>query len=235
LNAPLHIASALLAGLLCMAAHAQESGLRPARDTELRIGVGAEYRPFSKPIAPLLNRNLRVLGDMEWRADENATRTKMVNLTGGLRYKVSDLLRLGTEYRHSFRGRDRKNVGRMEVNARLSATRGRTDLKYTASFQRYSTPLKLDRNLMRHKLSVEHDIRKFKLDPVLSVESFTALHYTGNLFIGMRYELGTEANLDDKKTKTLDVAVRYDRETNIPEPVQRWMLVVAVKGSFKKK
>lgn len=235
MKAPLHIIGTVLAGLLCFTVQAQESGLRPERDTELRIGVGADYRPFSKPIAPLLNRNLRVLGELEWRADENATRTKMVNLSGGLRYKVSDLLRLGTEYRHSFRGPDRKNVGRMDLNARFSVTRGRTDLKYTVSFQRYNTPLKLDRNLLRNKLSVEHDIRKFKLDPVLSVETFTALHYTGNLFIGMRYELGTEMNLDDRKTKTLDVAVRYDRETNIPEPVHRWMLVMAVKGSFKKK
>lgn len=235
MNARAHIAGALLAGLLGQAAMAQESALRPGRDAELRIGAGVDYRPFSKPVAPLLNRNLRVLGELEWRADENATRTKMVNLSGAARYKVSDLLRLGAEYRHSFRGPDRRNVGRTELNARLSTSHGRTDLKYTVSFQRYSTPLKLDRNLLRNKLAVEHDFRKFKLDPELSVEVFTALHYTGNRYIGLRYELGSEVDLDDKKQKTLEMAVRYDRETNIPEPVRRWMLVLAVKGSFKKK
>ena len=116
MNARTHIAVALLAGLLGQAAMAQESALRPGRDAELRIGVGADYRPFNKPVAPLLNRNLRVLGELEWRADENATRTKMVNLSGAARYKVSDLLRLGAEYRHSFRGPDRRNVGRMDLN-----------------------------------------------------------------------------------------------------------------------
>lgn len=229
----------LLACLSCTSLAAQESPLRPVRDAELRISAGAEYKPFAKKSGEVherqFYRKFRLLGEVEWRAGENFSRTKMVNLTGGLRYKVNDFLRLGAEYRYSFRDRTRSNVQRLDLNARLQAKKDRTSLKYGIRWQHEFTPPGLDRTLLRNKLAIGYNIPKFKLDPEFSAEAFTALYYKGNRFTGMRYELGTEVALDKKKKGTLELAVRYDREMNVKEPDHRWMLVLAFQGSYKKK
>ena len=124
---------------------------------------------------------------------------------------------------------------RIDLNARLKLDKDRTGIKYSVSYQHEFTPPELDRTVLRNKLSIGYDIPKFKLDPEFSAEAFTALYHKGDRFIGMRYELGTEVALDKKKKGTLELAVRYDRETNVKEPVHCWMVVLAFQGSYKKK
>ena len=229
-----------MAGLLCLSAAAQEPPtLQPTQDGELRIGFGAEYKPFAKasdqPYERQFYRKFRLLGEVEWRANENFVQSKMLNVTGGLRYKLTDFLRLGAEYRYSFRDRYHSNVQRLGLSARFQQKKDRTEVGYTLSYQHYFILPKLDRDLLRNKVTIGYNIPNFKLDPRFAIESFTALYNEGNRFIGMRYELGTEVALDKKKKGTLELAVRYDRETNVKEPVHRWILVLAFERSYKKK
>jgi hypothetical protein len=89
--------------------------------------------------------------------------------------------------------------------------------------------------VLRNRLAVEYNIPHWKLDPHISAEAFSGLHYTGNSLVGMRYEFGTDVALDKKKDHTLDLAIRHDREINEDDPQYRWIFVVGYDLELKKK
>lgn len=234
--------SVLLVPLLCAAAalHAQDKPmLHPSTDAELWLSAGVEWKPFAKKSGQAYERKFfrrfRVLGELGYRGNENLTSSKLLYGMAGARYRLTDFLRLAAEYRYNVRDKYRSNSHRLDVQALITAKHGRVDLDYRPSFQHdFVAPVRY-RTLFRNRLSVEYDIPRNKLDPHVSVESFTALHYTGNRLIGLRYEAGTTLPLDKKKRNTLDLAVRYDREQNLPGPKYRWIFALSYRFEVKKK
>lgn len=233
----------LLCGLLLPVAaglRAQERPLlKPSNDTELWVSAGVEWKPFAKRSGQAYERKFyrrfRVIGELGYRGNENLTSSKLMYTIAGARYRFTDFFRLGMEYRYNIRDRYTSNSHRVDVQALLTAKWDHFDLDYRPSFQHdFVAPVRY-RTLLRNRMAVEYDIPKWKLDPHVSVESFTALHHTGDRLIGLRYEVGTDITLDKKKRNGVDLAVRYDRELGLPSPKYRWIFAIGYRYEVKKK
>ncbi|MBP8824631.1 MAG: DUF2490 domain-containing protein [Flavobacteriales bacterium] len=240
MNALRHSLALLLSLALVGNAHAQrEADLRPGNDAQLWLSAGTEFKPFRKPEGQITQtaffRKLRATGELESRFSENASRFRQFNITGGLFYPITKYLRVGSEYRYSFRDRYTTNKSRMDAQLRLKWKTGRLDGNFRCVWQHSFEDVTGLRTELRNRLGLEYDFRQWKLDPVVNVETFTALHYTGNRMVGMRYDLGTKLNLDKDKKNTLEVTLRHDREINRKEPDHEWILALAYEFDFKKK
>jgi hypothetical protein len=232
----------LLAVLLGAVAgvRAQEKPLlKPSTDAELWLSAGVEWKPFAKKSGQVYERKFykrfRILGELGYRGNENLTSSKLVYTMAGVRYRITDFLRLGAEYRYNVRDKYTSNSHRVDVQALITAKHGRFDLDYRPSFQHdFVAPVRY-RTLLRNRLALAYDIPGFKLDPHLSVETFTALHYTGDRLIGLRYEAGTSVTLDKKKRNSVDLAVRYDREQGLTSAKYRWIFAIGYQFTVKKR
>lgn len=217
----------------------RESTSLPERDAQLWFSTGVQLKPLRKKGAKdeqsRFFRDLQATGELGWKFNENASQLKQFNIDAGLRYPVLGFLRVGAEYRYSMRDRYTANRHRLDLQLWLKHKVGRLKADYRFEYEHsFREPRKL-RTLLRNRIGLTYDIRKWKLDPFASAESFTALHYTGNRMIGIRYDLGTEMNLDKKKSTSLEVALRHDREMGVKRPVHSWILVLAVETSWKRK
>lgn len=234
-----HILLAVATVAIFGPAVAQKSEVpKPVMDGQLWLSAGADFKPFRKKSGavsqPRFFRNLRMKGELDVRLDENATHAKQVNLNAGAKYPVTSFMNVGAEYRYSIRP-EQMNRNRIDLQLWLKWKKDRTSLDYRFEYEHAFIPVENLRTALRNRLTVEYNIPKWKPDPHISAESFTGLHYTGNRLVGMRYELGTEVNLDKKKDRTLGLAVRYDQELNIARPEHAWILVIAFEHSFRKK
>ncbi len=235
-----HSLAVLLAATAWATASAQrEADLRPVNDAQLWLSAGAEFKPFRKPEGQLTQaaffRKLRATGDLDLRLDENASQFKQLNATVGLFYPLTKSLRVGSEYRYSLRDRYTTNKSRADLQARIKWKTGRMDGNFRSVYQHSFGPATSRGTILRNRLGLEYDIRKWKLDPIVSVEAFTALHYSGNNLVGMRYDLGTKLNLDKAKKNTLEVTFRLDQELDRILPDHEWVLALGYEFDFKKK
>lgn len=234
-----HILLTIVASALIGPAVAQKSEVaKPEVDGQLWIGAGVDFKPFRKKSGnvsqPRFFRNLRMSSELDVRLDNNATHAKQINLNAGAKYPVASFMNVGAEYRYSIRP-EQTNRNRIDLQLWLKWKKDRFRTDYRFEYEHAFLPAWKLRTLLRNRFGIEYNIPKWKFDPRVSAESFTALHYTGNRVVGMRYELGTDVNLDKKKGRTLGLAVRYDQELNIPWPENAWILVIAFEHSFKKK
>lgn len=234
----------LLVGLMALAtagaSMAQgESTSVPQQDAQLWFSTGVQLKPLRKKGAkgqqPRFFRDLQAKGELGWKFNDNVSRLKQLNLDAGLRYPVTDFMRVGAEYRYSIRDRYTTNRHRIDLQFWLKHKVGRLKANYRFEYEHSFREARKLRTLLRNRLGLTYDIPKWKLDPFLSAESFTALHYTGNRLVGMRYDLGTEMNLDKKKNTALEVAIRHDREIGRKRPEHAWILVLALETSWKRK
>ena len=225
--------------LACITSHAQEEPLlRPSTDSELWLSAGVEVKPFKKksgqPYEHKFFKRFRALGELGYRGNENLTSSKLFYSVVGARYRLSKLLRFGLEHRFNIRDRYTTNTHRVDGEVRLSGEKDRISVDYRAIFQHeFVIPIRY-RDILRNRVSVEYNIPGWKFDPHLSLETFTAMHYTGNRLIGLRYEAGTTVALDKKKKNTLDLGVRYDREQNLNALKYRWIFVLAYETSWNR-
>ena len=228
-----------MASAIVGSAMAQEGGVaEPEVDGQLWLSAGANFKPFRKKSGnvsqPRFFRNLRMAGELGWKLDDNATRTKQVNLNAGAKYPLTSFMSVGAEYRYSIRP-EKDNRSRIDLQMWLKWKKDRVRADYRFEYERTFIPEWKLRTLLRNRVGIEYNFPKWKFDPRVSVETFTGMHYTGNSLVGVRYELGTEVNLNKKKNRTLGLAVRYDRELNTSWPEHAWILVIGFEHSFKKK
>lgn len=232
------VALLLAFGVMGPAWAQHESNSLPLQDAQLWFSTGTQLKPFRKKGAkgeqPKFFREFTVTGELGWKFNENVSHLNQFNIDAGFRYPLTDFLRVGTEYRYSMRDRYTTNRHRMALQLRAQHKFGRLKTNYRFAYQHsFREPRKL-RTLLRNRIVLAYDIPKWKLDPFVRVESFTALHYTGNRLDAMRFDLGTDMNLN-KKRNTLEVAVRHDRELNQKLPEHAWILVLGLDTSWKKK
>jgi hypothetical protein len=148
---------------------------------------------------------------------------------------LADFMKVGAEYRYTIRDRYTSNSSRIDLQLWLDWKKDRVSLDTRTEYEHDFIAVTKLRTVLRNRLGVEYNIPHWKLDPHASAEAFTALHYDGNRLVAMRYELGTDLDLDKKKKRTLGLAVRYDRELNVASPEYRWIFVVSFEHAFRKK
>jgi hypothetical protein len=219
--------------VVAMSLRAQDRPLlRPNADAELWLSIGTEVKPFKKKSGQVYEhkfyKRFRVLGELGYRGNENLTSSKLTYTVLGFNYRLLKFLRVGAEHRYNFRDRYTSNSHRMDVNARLGKELGRWAGDYRVILQHEFIPPIRYRTLVRNRLAIEYNIPKWRFDPQVTVETFTALHHTGDRLIGLRYGVGTTFPLDEKgKHHVLDLAVRHDREQNMPDLSYRWIWSLA--------
>lgn len=219
----------LIASLLALCTlwgMAQESQLSPRQEEELwlSVGVGGRLPKFMKDLLGEQYKKFKVSGEFGYRSADNFFAGRQLYGDASLRYKVSDLLSFGAEYRYAYRtdDADRQRLG---FQAYLGHTIGRLDLGYRLTFQRaYEIP-DLTRDQVRNRISVDYNFPKWKLDPEFSVEFFTDVNDPrGWNHIGTRWKLGTKWT--PWKGHSFGPAIVYDRDAMVAWPVNRliWSL-----------
>lgn len=216
-------------------ANAQErSTLRADLDQQSWLGVKVEGRPFKEPsrlYIPQVFKRLRAFGEVGYRSGENLGGARQIFLEGGMRYKVFDWLRVGMEHRHSFRGPTRKDRDRTTLFAVSRTSLGRFTVDHRLRLQHEYRPRGAERDQIRNRFGIAYDIRKWKLDPEVSVEFFTLAHYQGWAHIGTRYTLGTAWRI--AKGHEIDMAVIHDREHGVFAPTHRFIYSVGYTLSLR--
>jgi hypothetical protein len=227
--------------LCSLAARAQDGGtLKPATHGELWLSTTLSYKPFAKKGEKAKDsgpfyRKLPVIAELGWRNRLDPLANKMCYGTLGTKYKVFDFLKVGAEYRYTVNDRYDPNESRLSLPLWLEWNKDRVTFTHRFTYQHDFIPVTKVRTVLRNRLAVEYNIPHWKLDPHISAEAFSGLHYTGNSLVGMRYEFGTDVALDKKKDHTLDLAIRHDREINEDDPQYRWIFVVGYDLELKKK
>jgi len=216
--------------LFALEAGAQEaSPLVPRQAAEFWISSSVTVKPFSKKSGQVYERKFfkrfRASGELGYRGNENLTDSKLLYAVLGLRYRFNKHLRVMLENRYNMRGPESRNSFRQDVQVDLTTEVGRFGLGYRFTGQPEYSDVAEYRDILRNRVDLEYNTRKFPVDPYVAAESFTAMHYTGNLLIGMRYTLGANWNLDNGRS--LDAGVRHDREINLYDALYRWIFAVS--------
>lgn len=235
-----HIACAVLAIACCGPLRAQDLlPLHPATHGELWLSAAAEYKPFTKKSGEVYERKFyrkfRLTGELGWRSNLDPYSSKLGYGSLGTKYRLLDFMKVGAEYRYTVRDKYTSNSSRIDLQLWLNWKKDRVSLDTRTEYEHDFIRVVKLRTVLRNRVAIEYNIPHWKLDPHLSAEAFNAFHYDGNKLIAMRYEAGTDVDLDKKKRRTLGLAVRYDREVNVAAPGYRWIFVVSFEHAFKKK
>ena len=212
----------LFLALLPLVAAAQEPPLKAALREELWISVGARGRApqFLKEALGDHYKRIRLSAEGGYRSADNFFAGRQLYLDLGGRYKVTDLLGLGVEYRYANRGEQQPDRQRIGLQAFLEHALDRWDIDYRFTWQREFREEGLTRTQLRNRVGVGYNFPKWKLDPEFSVEFFTGTDTRyGWDHIGTRYKLGT--NWSPWKGHTMGPAVLFDRDANVAWPTDR--------------
>ncbi|MBK9761120.1 MAG: DUF2490 domain-containing protein [Flavobacteriales bacterium] len=237
----------------CFSARAQEKPLRlPSTDAELWLSSGFEMRFFKekkkskkvrtpeqqekdaakqKKLERSFKYNFRLTGEVGYRGNENLTSSKLFYTVAGVRYRFHKYARLTLEHRYNFRDKYSNNTHRIDVQGDTEYKFGKYGIGYRLIWQHeFVVPIRY-RDIVRNRVQLSWRTPKFDFDPYVAAESFTALHFTGNRIIGMRYGGGVEWEIT--KDHAIDLSLRYDREQNLSNLQYRWIFGVAYEYKFK--
>ncbi|HMQ75476.1 MAG TPA: DUF2490 domain-containing protein [Flavobacteriales bacterium] len=206
----------------------ERSPLRPRLLGEAWGSIGVQFRPFrnnTRVKEPDFNKRFRMGVEAGYRSDENLSGGRQVYLDLGARYKFHDLLRVSLEHRFSFRGADRRNSQRTSVQVQSSQDLGRFTAEYRFRYQHEFLDPGEVRDQLRNRLGLVYDIRKWKLDPEVSVEFFTWAGNLGWRYIGTRYSVGTTWR--PGKKHEVGVNVMHDRERYVYAPSYRFIYALS--------
>ncbi|MCB0763318.1 MAG: DUF2490 domain-containing protein [Flavobacteriales bacterium] len=206
-----------------LTALAQEDRAQPLRAQELWSSVGIQGRLpelFEDLLGKDTYKRFRLAGELGYRSADTFFAGRQVYTDLSARYKVNKHLNFVGEHRFAFRpdGPTRQRTG---VMANLGTSWQRFDLGYRFNYQHNYRDFGEQREILRNKVSVEYNIRKFKLDPEVSVEFFTWLGHQGARYIGTRYSIGTEWN--PSKPHSIGLKLVHDREYGVAWPTYRWI------------
>lgn len=236
---PVRHISVLLWALLCAgASQAQESSSALPPDAQLWMSASTQLTPFRKADDSAQGRfakKFTTTGEMGLRYNEHFNRLKQFNLDAEARYPINAVMQVAARYRYSFRGPDSRDRGRLNARLLLRWKTGRFTTAYRGQYQHTFISAEKYRTLLRNRLKLQYNIPGWKLDPAFDAESFTALHYSGNSLVGMRYTLGTSFKIGKQKDKEMEIGLRYDQQLNQKMAQDSWILVLAFEHEFKKK
>lgn len=201
----------------------QEDRAQPLREQELWSSVGIQGRMpgfFEDMLGKDTYKRIRLAGEGGYRSADAFFAGRQVYTDLSARYKVSKHLNFVGEHRFAFRpdGPTRQRTGLM---ANLGTSWDRFNFGYRFNYQHNYREFGGQREILRNKFSVDYDVRKFKLDPEVSVEFFTWFGYQGVQYIGTRYSIGTEWK--PSKAHSIGLKLVHDREYGIAWPTYRWI------------
>ena len=202
------------------------------------MSVEGSFKPFHRKVARKsrepLYRKVQMSGELGWRSALDPFANKLAYGTAGAKLRLNNFLRVGSQYRYSLRDKYKSNYSRIDLQLWLNWEKGRIRLDHRFEYEHDFIPLYKIRTVLRNRLGIEYNIPHWKLDPQLSAEAFSGMHYTGNRLVGMRYEMGTTLDIGKTNTNSLSMAIRFDQELGVADPQNRWIVVLAYAYEFKK-
>lgn len=203
---------------------AQEDAARPLQQQELwaSIAVRGSMPGFMEDLlGKSTYKRFRLAGEVGYRSADAFFAGRQVYTDLSARYKVSDHLNIVGEHRFAFRP-DAPTRQRTGIMANLGTSWERFEFGYRLNYQHNYRDFGEQREVVRNRLSVEYDLRDFKLDPEASVEFFTWMGHRGARFIGTRYAIGTEWR-SPSKLHGIGLKLVHDREYGVAWPTYRWI------------
>ena len=207
--------------LLGMGLRAQDGDYRAIRSDQLWLSTRVELKPFKK-LGASNNLLTKVNGSLElgYRSEGLFRQTNFFFLDMNLRRKINHWLRGGVEYRFALREADLTNRSRLQLFIRTKRKRfGQFDVTYKGRYQHTFDPTDTKRHVVRNRIAVTYRTPDFRVNPRVSVESFTSFQNTGIHYSGIRYKLGGNVNLPNGQE--LNIAFVHDREVGVFEPEYR--------------
>jgi hypothetical protein len=205
------------------------SPLKPRQSAEFWLSSTVTFKPFSKKDGQVYEhkffKRFRMSGELGYRGNENLFDSKVLYTVLGFRYRVNKHVRLMLENRYNMRGPSGTNSFRNDLQLDLTTKAGRFGLGYRLTGQHEYIDMLAYRDILRNRIEVNYNVKDLPLTPYAAAESFTVIHYQGNLLIGMRYTLGAQWDLG--KGRSVDLGVRHDREINLYDPQYRWIFAAS--------
>ncbi|NDW08557.1 DUF2490 domain-containing protein [Dysgonomonas sp. 520] len=196
-----------------------------------------------------INKKWAVNGELEMRTRENSSEIARWGLKVGGDYSIIKEVKVGLAYqflyfhdieywdfqpRHRFIGflQGRKKWGNFVFSLRerfQTTTKDDSDrIKKSGKKDKYKTNPEWS---WRNRIKVGYDIPMCKFTPSLSFESFFQLNNPdGNDFDGLRYTLSLAYKLNKKHT--IDLSGILDKEINVKNPEDKYILSIGYSYSF---
>lgn len=196
-----------------------------------------------------LNKKWTLSGELELRTRENSSEIGRWGATLGGDYNITKEIKAGLAYqfqyvhdieyqdfqpRHRFFGflQGRKKWGNF-----IFSLRERVQMTTKDDSDRIKSSGKVDTYKInpewnwRNRIKVAYNIPDCKLTPSFSFESFYQLNNpAGNQFDGLRYTLSLDYKLNKKSS--FDLSGIFDKEINVKNPVDRYIMSVGYSYSF---
>ncbi|WP_298651805.1 DUF2490 domain-containing protein [uncultured Proteiniphilum sp.] len=194
-------------------------------------------------------KKIELNGEFEFRMQDNLQNIARLSGKVGVEYRIIKPLKIGVAYQYihfydveysDYQPRNRFITylqGQQKWGNFNFSLRERVQLTTRDESDRIKSNGKIDTYKMnpdwiwRNRLKIEYDIPKCKITPAVSVESFYQLNNPdGNAFEGMRYTLSGSYKLN--KQQSLELFGLYDKEMNVNNPENRYVLGIAYIYSF---
>jgi predicted porin len=190
-------------------------------------------------ISKKINNRWKVSLEEELRFTEDISRFDIFLSDLGVDYKINKHFSAGLNYRFY---QNKNNDGNFKTQHRLSAA-----ISYKQKFNRFTFKYRLqfqnkdedflssgsENNVynLRNKISVDYNIRKFKLDPYFQAELFRKYETDMNPYFNkVRWTLG--ASYPITKKSDIQLFYRIDNELNQSYPKNTYILGLGYKFSF---
>lgn len=214
----------LLCGLLLLSGvlRAQEA-LRPAARQELWVSGAIQGRLplFMKDVLGDSYKRFRFRGELGYRSADVFFAGRQTYLDANIRYKADKWLYFAFEHRFAARTAAAGLRHRSIVQAELVKDFGRFAGEFRTLWQHSYVEWGGQREVFRNRFQLGYDIRKWKLDPQVSVEFFNWASNKGWSYFGTRYQLGTTYSFS--KAHSLSATLVHDRERDRAWPTHRWI------------
>jgi hypothetical protein len=180
------------------------------QNTDVELWLSAEIRKD-------LGKKFRLYYEQGYRRDDFLAHTKTFYFETGGFYKPAKFLWIGPYYRFYSDFRDYRNnhlVGVLVLRGNLNRFDLKSRSRYIAEFGRD----KGTDHYLRERISLDYDIRNFKIDPFIASEFIFHLQPEKTENEQIRLETGAEWKL--AKRHTLDFFYRYQIERNVNDPIR---------------
>lgn len=194
-------------------------------------------------------KKIELNGEFEFRMRDNLQNIARVSGKVGVEYRIIKPLKVGVAYQYvhfydveysDYQPRNRFIAylqGRQKWGNFTLSLRERIQITTKDESDRIKGSGKIDTYKMnpdwvwRNRMKIAYDIPKSRITPAVSVESFYQLNNPdGNVCEGMRYTLSGTYKIN--KTQSVELFGLYDREMNVNNPENRYVVGAGYMYSF---
>ena len=216
--------------ITCITSKTEAQETKVTRDLEQWTSIGVSKK---------INKHWKISFDQELRFSKDVSQFDIYLADLGVDYKINKHFTVGANYRFY---QNKNNSDNFQTQHRWN-----TDFQYKQKINRFSLSYRLrfqnkdedfftsnsENNLynLRNRLSIDYNIKNFKLDPYFQAELYREIENINNSELSkIRWTLGLEYPL--KKFGDIQLFYRIDNELNASYPKDTYIFGLGYKFSF---